>query len=77
MTAITPKEWVENWKRLSPVLDEIKASELRLLDEDEAYRKEAIRNLMSMCEWCIDHSEPRLTSGFAEQQRLFAKLRNK
>jgi hypothetical protein len=30
-----------------------------------------------MCDWCIAHSEIRQTSGLVEQQRIFAKTRNK
>ncbi|MDR3198266.1 MAG: hypothetical protein LBU34_10410 [Planctomycetaceae bacterium] len=75
MSALTPKEWVENWKRVGPILEEIKAQELQLLDRQEN-RQEMIRHLMSMCNWCIEHSEPRLTSGLVEQQRWFAKARN-
>ncbi|MDR2115001.1 MAG: hypothetical protein LBP87_01320 [Planctomycetaceae bacterium] len=74
MSTLTPKEWFENWKRVAPILEEIRAKELQLMDQ-QGKQKEAIRKVMSMCDWCIERSEPRQTSGLVEQQRRFAKAR--
>ena len=67
---MTPKQWVENWQRVGPLLEQINAEELRSMDA-----REAIRRIMPMCDWCFEHSEPRTTSGLVEQQRYFALAR--
>ena len=66
------RKFVEHWKQLGPILDQINADELRAMDQQEA-----IRQIMPMCDWAIEHSEPRTTSGLVEQQRYFAKMREK
>lgn len=68
--SMTPKQWVDNWSQTARILERIEAEELRALDSQEAIRK-----IMPMCDWCIEHSEPRTTSGLIEQQRYFAKAR--
>lgn len=68
--AMTPKEWVENWKQLGPILEQIETGELQTMDHQAE-----ISAIMEMCDWNIDHFEPEKTSGLVEQQRLFAKLR--
>jgi len=70
MTDITAKQWVENWKRVGPILEKIKAEELRNPD----YHKE-LEGLLPMCDLACAHAEPSKTSGLVEQQRLFAKMR--
>jgi len=69
---MTAKQWVEHWQRVGSILEQINADELRAMDAQEA-----IRQIMSMCDWCIRHSEPRTTSGLVEQQRYFAIMREK
>ncbi|MCL2349556.1 MAG: hypothetical protein FWC50_14995 [Planctomycetaceae bacterium] len=69
---LTPKQWVDTWRKAGEVLERIKAEELLTMDT-----REAIRQIMPMCDWCIEHSEPRTTSGLVEQQRWFAKMREK
>ena len=64
------KPWVENWKRVGPILEQIKAEELRAAD----YHKE-LAGLLPMCDLACDHAEPSKTSGLVEQQRLFMKMR--
>jgi len=64
------KHWVENWKRVSPILEKIETKELRTKDNTET-----IRRLIPMIDWCIKRAVPRTTSGLIEQQRLFQKLR--
>jgi hypothetical protein len=68
--AMTPKQWVEHWQRVGPILEQINAEELRAMDAQEA-----IQRILPMCDWCFEHSEPRTTSGLVEQQRWFAKAR--
>ena len=67
---LTTKQWVDTWNKAGQVLEQIKAEELRAMDAQEV-----IRQIMPMCDWCIEHSEPRTTSGLVEQQRYFAKMR--
>ncbi len=64
------KQWVERWKRLRPILEKIESEELRDVDAQEAIRK-----IMPMCDWCVEHTEQRRTSGLIEQQRYFTKVR--
>jgi len=64
------KQWVENWRRVGPILEQIEADELRARDNVEA-----IQRLIPMIDWCIRRSVPRTASGLLEQQRLFQKLR--
>ena len=64
------KQWVENWKRVGPILEQIKAEELRSPD----YHKE-LEGLLPMCDLACAQTEPQKTSGLVEQQRLFAKMR--
>ena len=64
------KEWVENWKRVGPILEQIKAEELRAPD----YHKK-LEGLLPMCDLACAHAEPSKTSGLVEQQRLFMKMR--
>ena len=68
--ALAPKQWVDTWQKAGQALEQIKAEELRVMDSQEA-----IRQIMPICDWCIEHSEPRITSGLVEQQRWFAKMR--
>lgn len=61
--------WVERWQRLEPVLEKIETEELRAADH-----RETIRQILQMCDWCLENTQPRKTSGLVEQQRLFAKM---
>ena len=67
---IDAKQWVENWKRVGPILEQIKAEELRAPDYHEK-----LERLLPMCDLACTQAEPRKTSGLVEQQRLFMKLR--
>jgi hypothetical protein len=64
------KEWVENWKRVGPILEQMKYEELRKPD----YHKE-LEGLLGMIDLACKQSEPSKTSGLVEQQRLFMKMR--
>ena len=64
------KQWVDNWKRVGPILEQIEAEELRAPDYHER-----LKNLLPMIHWVCDHAEPTTTSGLVEQQRWFMKMR--
>ena len=64
------KHWVENWKRVGPILEKIEAEELRAKNQ-----KEAIRRMLPMIDWCCQRVTPKATSGLVEQQRYFQKWR--
>ena len=64
------KSWVENWKRVGPILEKIEAEELRTKDQ-----KEAIKRILPMIDWCCQRATPKTTSGLVEQQRYFKKWR--
>ena len=69
---MTAKQLVENWKREGPILEQIKAEELRAPD----YHKE-LEGLLPMCDLACAHAEPSKTSGLIEQQRIFSKMRER
>jgi len=64
------KEWVENWKRVGPILEQIEMEALRAPDYHER-----LKNITSMLNWVCACAEPRKTSGLVEQQRFFMKMR--
>ena len=64
------KKWVETWKRAGRALDKVKRQELRAYDYS---KNQAIVD--KMLQWAVDHQKVRLTTGLAEQQRLFMKMK--
>jgi len=64
------KQWVDNWERVGPILEQIKAEELR-----KPNYHEELEGLLPMCDLACVQTEPQKTSGLVEQQRLFAKMR--
>lgn len=66
------KNWLENWKRLGPILEKIEAEELRGQDYNDG-----LEGFIPLLNWCCKHAEPRTTSGLVEQQRYFMKARQK
>ena len=64
------KSWVENWKRVGPLLQQIEADELRAKDQAVA-----IRRILPMIDWCCQRAIPKTTSGLVEQQKYFKKWR--
>jgi hypothetical protein len=64
------RRWLQVRERAAIALEEIRRNELRNYD----YQKN-LPILDGMLQWACDHSEPRLTSGLVEQQRLFTKIR--
>jgi hypothetical protein len=65
---MTPKEWVENWKTLGPILDQIKRDELQ-----SPNYADGLKIISGMLDWVCAHAEPTDTSGLVEMQRIFAK----
>ena len=64
------KQWVENWKRVGPILERIEAEELR----SPEYEK-GLADFAPLLDWCCERSVPKTESGLIEQQRLFMKAR--
>lgn len=62
--------WVENWKQTGPILEEIRRKEIRELDT-----RETIASLERAFNYATGNFAPRSTSGIAEMQDWFAKLR--
>ena len=68
----TTKDWVDHWRRVGPILEKIRHEELRGLTDEDAAR--VFRTLADYMD-AGPRREPRTSSGFVEQQRLFLKLR--
>ena len=68
----TDKEWVEHWRRLGPILEEIRREELRNFNYEEQ-----LPIIDALLQLGLDHAVPCPTSGLVEMQRLFAKARAK
>lgn len=64
------RQWVENWKRVGPILEQIEAEELRDPNYDDG-----LRDFIPLLDWCCDRAQPRTTTGLVEQQRYFSKAR--
>ncbi len=64
------EEWVNAWKRASPVMQELRVKEMR--DNDIG---EVIISFNKLFENSIEDNPPKPWSGLVEQQRLFSKLR--
>jgi hypothetical protein len=65
------RQWVAHWQRVGPLLEQLKADELREMTlRESASRFEALAELATE----INTPPLRSTSGFVEQQRLFLKL---
>ncbi|MCX7048703.1 MAG: hypothetical protein NTX50_24850 [Candidatus Sumerlaeota bacterium] len=64
------RAWVENWKTLGPILEEMRRKELRDLKYEDHYGAVA-----SLLEIGVRFGRPRTTSGMVEMQRLFMRAR--
>ena len=64
------REWVRNWEAVGPMLERLRAEEIRNSDTANA-----IEQLSDAFESARFHWTPPRTSGLVEQQRWFAKLR--
>jgi hypothetical protein len=63
------RQWVENWKRVGPLLEEIRADELGSLDTERA-----LASLEDAFDDALLQAEPRATSGLVELMRLLHRL---
>lgn len=66
------KHWVDNWNRVGPMLEKLESESLRSPDYGDG-----LKAFLPTLEWVCNHAVPRKTSGLVEQQRLFAKLRER
>lgn len=66
------QRWVRTWQAAGPLLAEIERRELAQMTDYE--RQQAIEDLLSVVP---PDSEVHTTSGLVEQQKWFAKLRQK
>lgn len=66
------EKWVRTWQAAGPLLAEIERRELEQMTEDE--RQRAIEDVLSVVP--LD-SKMSATSGLVEQQRWFARFRQK
>jgi hypothetical protein len=66
------QQWVRTWQVAGPSLAEIERRELQEMTEDE--RQQAIEEVLSIVP---PDAEVPTTSGLVEQQKWFAKLRQK
>ena len=64
------RAWVRNWRELGPVLDEIRAQEIRATDTVRA-----MEMLDGMFTHAVESMPARETSGLIEQQAIFARAR--
>ncbi len=64
------KQWVETWKWAGPELERFRYQELRSQTHERS-----LAIVQDMLELGYQFARPRQTSGLAEQQRLFGKLR--
>lgn len=62
--------WVRNWQRVGPLLDEIRAQEIRDTDT-----MSAMNILGGMFSQAVRTMPERESSGLVEQQRIFARAR--
>lgn len=69
MTDADIKRWVDNWKRVGPILEKIEADALR---ENDA---KSLDSFIPILNWVCERAIPRPTSGLVEQQRWFMKIR--
>lgn len=70
MTLEDAKAYVEHWKRVGPLLEDIRREELRQfshVDNAQAIDDHLAAGLI--------HAQPRASSGLIEMQRIFAKGR--
>jgi hypothetical protein len=66
------RQWVENWKRLGPLLKTIEHEELRAFRFEDHW--ELVDGLLQFA-FDASQTEDRQSSGLVEQQRWFAKAR--
>ncbi len=62
------RTWIKNWEELGPILEDLRAASLRLVDTQEAIAAFELAYKSARL-----NSKPRETSGLVEQQRLFMR----
>lgn len=62
------RAWVRNWADLGPVLEEMRAEQIR-----SANTVQALENLNDAFDSAVWLNPPRASSGLVEQQALFAR----
>jgi len=67
------RQWVENWKRVGPILEKIRHEELRAMTDEESWQ--TLDALAAFALGLPGQQNPRTTSGFVEQQRRFKNAR--
>ena len=70
MTRDEARSYVEHWKRVGPLLEEMRRQELRQFSHSQ--NGQAIDDLLAAG---LVHAQPRVSSGLIEMQRIFAKAR--
>ncbi|MBM3764418.1 MAG: hypothetical protein FJW32_03415 [Acidobacteria bacterium] len=63
------RRWVQNWKELGPILEEMKQHEIR--EEDNVA---GLRQLARAFDYATRREPPCQDSGLVEMQRLLAKM---
>jgi hypothetical protein len=66
------KQWVDNWRNVGPILEQIEAEELRSPDYESG-----LAHFASLLDWCCKNSTPTTESGLIEQQRLFMAMQQR
>lgn len=64
------REYVQNWKRVGPLLERIRVKEMRASDYGKNWRI-----VDGLYELAMYHRRHRMTSGLIELQKLLAKAR--
>lgn len=64
------KGFVEHWRRVGPILEEVRRPELRTFNYEEQWPI-----IDALLQLGLDHAVPRPTSGLVELQRILAKGR--
>ncbi len=67
---MTAEAWVNNWKSLGPILEQLKVEEFR-----SSSIAECLLSLNDVTDASLRSNPPKPYSGIIEMQRLFAKLR--
>ena len=63
------QQWVNNWKRVGPILEQIEADALRENDD------KSLESFIPLLNWVCERATPRPSSGLVEQQRWFMRIR--
>ena len=67
------KKYMAAWRLAAQILEEVRAKELLL----STNTTQSLISLLPAFEACVRQRKPSLTSGLIEQQRIFARARNR